>query len=199
MKKTEGREKRKTYGPLIQNVLTVLGPVICIPAYALYSRTGGKIYHLIFIFFLVLFIHGLFRILVPSFLLLIFRYRFDPESFWFSEKSFERGLYEKLNVKEWKSFVEKLSFHPHRFDMEKHDDASILGYMCHAELCHEITIILDLMTCMLAGNMIEFMFLLILAFVLIFLEKSFIIVQRYNRPRLLRIKKRKEERGEILS
>ena len=199
MKKTEGREKRKTYGPLIQNVLTVLGPVICIPAYVLYSNTGGKIYHLIFIFFLVLFIHGLFRILVPSFLFLIFRYRFDPESFWFSEKSFEKGLYEKMNVKEWKSFVEKLSFHPHKFDMEKHDDAFILGYMCHAELCHEITIILDLMTCLMAGNIIEFIFILILALVLVSLEMSFITVQRYNKPRLLRIKKRKEERGEILS
>ncbi len=199
MKKTEGKEERKTYGPLIQNVLTVLGPVICIPAYVLYSKTGGKLYHLIFIFFLVLFIHGLFRILVPSFLFLIFRYRFDPESFWFSEKSFERGLYERLNVKSWKSFVEKLSFHPHRFDMEKHDDAFILSYMCHAELCHEITIILDLMTCLMAGNIIEFIFLLILALVLVSLEMSFITVQRYNRPRLLRIKKRKEERGEILS
>lgn len=113
----------------------------------------------------------------------------DPQSRWFREKPFEKKLYKALNVKRWKAHAP--TYDPDTFDMTKHTLSEIAVAMCHSELVHETIAVLSFLPLLAAIPFGEFPIFLITSLLAALYDLSFVMLQRYNRPRILRVMKRK--------
>lgn len=113
---------------------------------------------------------------------------------WYQPKGFEAGLYRRLNVKNWKGIMP--SYESELFDPQKHTWNEIAQAMCQAELVHETIILLSFVPILFAklfGALPVFVITSVLAAAF---DMIFVIMQRYNRPRVIRImvkEKRKYE------
>lgn len=120
-----------------------------------------------------------------------FQDRLDPNSFWFRQHWFEPGLYKALRVKRWKDKLP--TYAPQAFSLRDNAPETIIRSSCNAELVHEV--------CMAAGFLPLVMVPLVGAFWVFFLTSCaaagadllFVIIQRYNRPRLMRLAKKVQE------
>lgn len=100
-------------------------------------------------------------------------------------RSWETRLYKRLQVKHWKHRLP--TFQPDLFDPKKHSWDEIVQAMCQAELVHEIIVILSFLPIGFAhwfGALPVFMITSLLAALT---DLSFVILQRYNRPRIIRL------------
>ncbi len=116
------------------------------------------------------------------------------ESRWFSEKKFEKKLYKFLRVKNWKGKV--LTYNPELFDVENHTFGEIANTMAKAETDHWINEVISLSSLLFSLIWGEFWIFAITAFAAMIFDAQFIVVQRYNRPRVLRILSKTEKRRE---
>lgn len=114
--------------------------------------------------------------------------RMDYTAKWFRERPFERGLYKKLRVKQWKNRMP--TFTPQYFQLKDHSVADIIQATCQAEVVHEVNMALSWVPVLFSiwfGSLGVFLATSLAAFLF---DSVFVIIQRYNRPRLLRLLKR---------
>lgn len=107
---------------------------------------------------------------------------------WFCEKPFERKLYKRLRVKEWKKWMP--TFTPQYFQLKDHSVTEIIQATCQAEVVHEIDLALSWVPVIFSvwfGSLGVFLVTSLAAFLF---DGVFVIIQRYNRPRLLRLLRR---------
>lgn len=111
----------------------------------------------------------------------------QQDAAWFRQKKWEAGLYRKLRVKQWKKKLP--TYVSDNFSMEKHTLDEIVRNMCVAELVHEINIVLSygsLAFTFLASDWREDIWIyLITATLAACFDVVFVIIQRFNRPRLV--------------
>ncbi len=103
----------------------------------------------------------------------------------FREKPFEKNLYKKLRVRKWKERVP--TFTPESFALKRNQVEEIVRASCQAEVVHEIIMVLSFVPLVFSiwvGDMAVFA---ITSCAACFLELVFVVVQRYNRPRLIRL------------
>lgn len=104
---------------------------------------------------------------------------------WFKERKFEKKLYKVLRVKKWKD--KALTYNPESFSLKKHSLEEIANTMAKSEIDHWINEIISLTTILFAifwGEL--WIFLLTAIFAMIF-DAQFIVIQRYNRPRIIKM------------
>lgn len=102
----------------------------------------------------------------------------------------ERRLYEILKVKRWKSRMP--SYDPELFSPKKHTWDEIAQAMCQAEVVHEIIIVLSFVPILASAFLGAFSVFLWTSILSALFDSLFVIMQRYNRQRVMRgIKKRK--------
>ena len=121
----------------------------------------------------------------------IFKKHINYRQWWFKEKSFEKRLYKILRVKEWKG--KALTYNPESFSLKEHSLDEIANTMVKSEVDHWINEAISLSTLLFIlpwGRMWAFIISAILAMIF---DSQFIIIQRYNRPRILKVLKREEE------
>ena len=128
--------------------------------------------------------------------------RFDPEKGIFRSFPFEKDgrIYEKIGIDKWQSKVPDMSrifpslMPPKNLSGSYEERLPVMiNETCVAELSHIIISIIGIPALWIfpgTGGIIVF---LIFVFVLNF---PFIIIQRYNRPRLVRLQKKLNERKE---
>ena len=114
--------------------------------------------------------------------------------FWFREKRFEKKLYKLLRVRKWKEKV--LTFDPDAFDLSKRTYEELAFSMTKAETDHWINELLSLTTLIFPLLWGHFPLFFGVTVVAMLFDAQFIVVQRYNRPILLRVIARKKEREE---
>jgi len=109
---------------------------------------------------------------------------------WFRELPFENKLYRILRVKAWKGKV--LTYDPKAFDMQSQTLEEIATTMAKSETDHWVNegISLISMTFGLIWGY-SWLFILTALFAMAF-DAQFIIIQRYNRPRILRLIQRRK-------
>lgn len=120
-----------------------------------------------------------------------FHNHMDYTQDWFREKPWEKRLYEILRVKGWKDRMP--TYNPGTFNSQAHTGEELVMAMCQAEVVHEIIVplsFLPLFTVRWLGAVEAFLITSILAAAF---DLMFVIMQRYNRPRILRILKKKGE------
>ena len=109
----------------------------------------------------------------------------DYNNPWFCEHDFEKGLYEKLGVKKWKSKMP--TYNEDSFSLEKNTKEEIAMAMCQAEIVHEIIIILSFVPIFAISIYGAPMVFIITSALAAMFDLLFVIIQRYNRPRILRL------------
>lgn len=118
--------------------------------------------------------------------------RIDYTHPWYKERGFEKHLYRLLLVKKWKRKV--LTFEPDNYDLKKVSLEELATNMAKSELDHwinELISVLSLLFALLWGQTAVFAVSAVLAMLC---DAQFIVVQRYNRPTVLRLINRKRSK-----
>lgn len=112
---------------------------------------------------------------------------------WFQLRRFEPALYERLRVGKWKAALP--TYDPEAFDRHRHSWEEIVQAMCQAELVHEVIAVLSFLPVLASvwlGSAAVFVITSVLA---AGFDLLFVIIQRYNRPRVLKIVERLKSRA----
>jgi len=109
---------------------------------------------------------------------------------WFQPRRFEKRLYALLRVKRWKHVMP--TYDPHTFDPKQHTLDELAQAMCQSELVHETIAVLSFLPLLMAIPFGEFWVFLFTSLGAALFYSFFIVLQRYNRPRVLRLMKRKK-------
>lgn len=108
-------------------------------------------------------------------------------NWWFKEKSFEKKLYKLLKVKKWKNHMP--TYLPETFSLEKNSLEDIILSTCGAELTHEWIILASFIPLTFANRFGAFEVFLITSILAAGIDTMFVLMQRYNRPRLVKMLK----------
>ncbi len=115
--------------------------------------------------------------------------RADLSRRWYQPRPWEDKLYRLLRVKSWKDRMP--TFYPDEFSPEKHSWEEIAQVMCQSELVHETNILMSFLPLLAAipfGGIWVFFLTSLLGGLF---DLSLAILQRYNRPRVVRLARRR--------
>ena len=119
--------------------------------------------------------------------------KLNYNSKWFSEKNFEKKLYKFLKVKKWKKFAPTYS--PESFSLEKNSKEDIIRTMCGAEVVHEIIILFSFLPLVVSVQLDSVVEFIITSVIAALVDSVFVIIQRFNRPRVIKLLKRSERQS----
>ena len=112
-------------------------------------------------------------------------FNINYRQWWFREWAFERRFYEALAIRKWRGKV--LTYNPEAFSVENHTMEEIANTMAKAETDHWINEIISLTTLLFAIIWGAFPIFLITAIAAMLFDGQFIVVQRYNRPGVVKV------------
>ena len=115
---------------------------------------------------------------------------FRPASPWFLEKPFEKALYRKLRVKKWKAKMPTYS--PQTYVLGSLPPETIAKTMCRNEVVHELCAVFSLLPILLGFSFGAWWFFVPTSVFGFFADLAFAAMQRYNRPRILRLVRRRQ-------
>lgn len=134
--------------------------------------------------FMTICYHFTARLVIGTLMDVISLSQFDPESWRFRELKFERKLYKILRVKKWKRFMP--TYVNGKFDIAEKPIDNIIGEVCRAESVHWLCIAASLASITFAMPFGSLLVFLITGIAGALFDLMFVIIQRYNRPRLMR-------------
>lgn len=120
--------------------------------------------------------------------------RTDPWKGWYQIAPWENVLYEKLRVKQWKKKIP--TYDPALFDPSQHSWTELAKAMCQAELVHEAGMAASVVPLFFSLWFGAFAVFLLTAVLAAGYDLLFVVVQRCNRPRVLRLAAREEQRSQ---
>lgn len=181
--------KKKFY--LFTGFFAVITPIFFI----LYKILGVQWLFSVFLTALTFFYHLSARLAV-GFVIDRLPIKYNYNSAYFRQKPFEAKLYKLLNVKRLKSNAP--TWNPESFSAEKNSLEQIMINMCQSETVHTVNVpisFLSLLFCLLCDNPLGNIWIfLITAIAAAIFDLNFVIIQRYNRERLIKIIERKNYR-----
>lgn len=111
--------------------------------------------------------------------------RADYTKKWFRARSWEMPLYLFLNVKSWKNKMP--TYNPETFSPKNHTWDEIAQAMCQSELVHETNMALSFVPLTAARWFGSFYVFLLTSIGGCIFDLVFVIMQRYNRARIIKI------------
>ena len=132
--------------------------------------------------------HFAMRLALGSIVNAIMKNKANHNNAWFREKSFENKLYRLIRVRAWKKYLPTYS--PDTFDTEKKTVLELVGASCQAEIVHEAIMAFSLLPMMLIPHLGGALPFIITSVLSMMFDSLFVILQRYNRPKLIRVMKR---------
>ena len=121
----------------------------------------------------------------------LFRKYINYKQWWFKERKFEKKLYEILKVKKWKG--KALTYNPEQFDLKQNSLEQILNTMTKSEVDHWINEAISISTMFFGLIWGETWIFVLTAIAAMIFDGQFIVIQRYNRPRIIKILERQEK------
>ncbi len=131
------------------------------------------------------FYHFAMRLAVGYGMNAIFHNRPEWMGKWFLTTKWEQRIYKALQVKKWKKRMP--TFVPETFDLRQNTPEQVLGATCQAELVHEVIVLLSWLPVVAGCWFGAWPVFIITSFLAACYDSIFVIMQRYNRPRLLRL------------
>lgn len=138
------------------------------------------------------FYHFAMRLLVGHIINGVMKNRADYTRRRYQLWAFELKIYNKLNVKQWKRHLP--TYDPTFFDPKLHSWDEIAQAMCQAELVHEVIAILSFLPLFAAIPFGSFYVFLITSLLAALFDLCFVVIQRYNRPRILKLLQHSQRR-----
>lgn len=170
---------------IFTTVFLFIGFLIFLPIFIV---TENSIVEVITITFGITLYHFSMRLTVGTVINLIMKNMADHNNVWFREKSFESKLYKLIRVRKWKKYVP--TYDPDTFDASRKTVKEIIGATCQAEIVHEVIMILSLLPIALIQFFDGEAAFIITSVLSMLIDSVFVILQRYNRPRLIRVMNR---------
>ena len=126
----------------------------------------------------------------------LFKKHINYRNCWFKERKFEKKLYNFLRVKEWKG--KALTYNPEQFSLKDNSLETIANTMAKSEVDHWINEAISVST-IFFGFIWKQLWLafLVSAVVAMIFDSQFIIIQRYNRPRVIKILEKENEKQQM--
>lgn len=112
----------------------------------------------------------------------------DYEKKWYQICPFEKKLYKILKVKKWKNKLPTYS--EETFSVKKRSLDEIVQATCQSEITHEVIALLSFLPLLASLKFDSFMVFFITSLLAACFDLSFVIIQRYNRPRLVKLVKK---------
>lgn len=168
-------------GMIATAVVCLAGTLLCIGGYA--ASGAGWLLSLGITFGTTAY-HFVMRLLVGLVFDRTMQNRADCTRAWYQPRRWEKKLYKTLRVKRWKTAMP--TFSPELFSTRQHSLSELAQAMCQAELVHEVCAVLSFMPVAAAhwfGALPVFLLTSIGGAVF---DLMFVMMQRYNRPRVLR-------------
>lgn len=186
-------KSKKLSGPAIfmysVMALVAIIAVACFSVY--YSRVirSGTVLWSGIVSFMILYHFGL-RILFGE---ITKRFNIDYNHPFYLQRPFEKRLYKMLRVRKWKDKV--LTFDPDAYNFKNRTLDELATTMSKSGLDHWINEMISLLSIVFAILWGALPVFLIQMLVAMLFDAQFIVVQRYNRPIVLRLKNRLENKG----
>ena len=168
---------------LLMAIITSIIFAFALLSCAFYLATKNSIFFILSVTFFTIFYHFAMRFIVGFIVNTIMHNKADYNKRWFRTSRKELDIYKKLKVKKWKNRVPSLD--SSRFDITKHTWHSVVQAMCQAEIVHEVNMILSFVPLLFTIFAGHFLFFLITSFIASLFDYVFVIVQRYNRNRII--------------
>lgn len=124
----------------------------------------------------------------------LFKKHISYKQKWFKERKFEKKLYKILKVRSWKD--KALTYNPESFSLEKHSLEEIANTMAKSEVDHWINEVISISTIFFSAIWGEFWIFFITALAAMIFDSQFIIIQRYNRPRIVKLIERQSKKND---
>lgn len=132
--------------------------------------------------------HFCMRLIVGYIFNILMKNKADYNEKWYQIHNWEKKLYKTIKVKKWKKHMP--TFNPELFDTSKHSLDEIAQAMCQSELVHETIAALSFLPILLAFPFGDFPIFLITSIIGALIDICFVIMQRYNRPRIIKLIKK---------
>ncbi len=155
---------------------------------ALYHILQQNIFEVLAITFATTFYHFAMRLIVGEFYDRLIHNEIDPNLWWFQPHCFEPKLYCILRVKKWKKKIP--TYVPEFFSLQNRTPKQVAMAMCQAELVHETIIPLSFLPLIASVWVGSFSVFLITSVLAGCFDLMFVIIQRYNRPRIMQLHKK---------
>lgn len=118
----------------------------------------------------------------------------DYHKKWYQPISFEKKLYKILKVKQWKDKMP--TYQVGTFSVKDKTFDEIAQAMCQAEIVHEIIIVLSFVPILASYKFGSLEVFIITSFMAAGFDSLFVMMQRYNRPRIVKLAEREKKRKE---
>lgn len=151
------------------------------------SVTGRTIFRTLALAFGVLFYHIAMRLVVAH----LVKHGYNFKNVWFSEKPFEKTLYKKLRVRRWKKRLP--SGNPASYSIENRTLFDIVQTTCRNEVIHEVSALFSLLPILLGFRYGAWGAWIVTSVFGSLCDLPFVCMQRYNRPRLVRLLERTQK------
>ena len=188
----EPMSKPKKSGPAIFMysviVVTLITSIVCFLNYYKFDNKSEVVLWVGITAFTIMY-HFWVRIIMGN-VSKLFKKHINYKQWWFKERKFEKKLYKILKVKNWKD--KALTYNPESFSLKEHTLEEIANTMAKSEVDHWINEAISVSTIFFAIPWGQPWIFAITAFAAMIFDSQFIIIQRYNRPRVIKAIERKE-------
>ena len=181
-------KKKSSFAKVMQG-LTLMTVILSAGLLAAHFIWGNSVVFTLFISFFTTFFHFAMRLIVGC----IVPNRFDPNAKWFQPSKLETAFYKKLKLKHWKDHMP--TYNPSLFSLEANSLGQIAKNMCQAEVVHEVIILCSFLPMLFIIPWGEFWVFFITSLVAAIFDSIFVMLQRYNRPRIMKLLKYQSRRS----
>ena len=168
--------------------VTAISLVLLVASGVIYALTDIRPLFSIAITFGTIFYHLAVRLAIGGLIDAKYHNHMDYTKKWFQERPFEKKLYQTLRVKKWKKYLP--TFNPEDFDLQSRSLEEIIQVSCQAEVVHEVIMPFSFVPILFSiwfGSLSVFIITSCAAFLF---DGIFVIMQRFNRPRLMQLLRR---------
>lgn len=171
--------------PKVMKSITIFSFAMTVTAYILFQCFSKDIYLTAAVTFGTICYHLGIRLLIGFLYNVGMKNHADYTKKWYQIHPWEDKLYKFLNVKAWKNKMP--TYNPLSFSNKKHTWNEIAEAMCQSELVHETNMIFSFVPVAASKWFGAFYVFLITSVCGAVFDLVFVIIQRYNRARVVKI------------
>lgn len=169
-------------------IISLIAVLLTICFALLYKVLSNDILFSLAITFGTITYHFTIRLLIGFLYNIILKNKVNYNKRWFLVSEKEMKLYQLLKVKKWKDKMP--TYDQEAFDTSKHSWEEIIQTMCQAELVHETIIVFSFLPIIFSIWFGAIGVFIITSILSALFDLMFVIMQRFNRNRILKIKSR---------
>ena len=171
--------------PKLMKSVSVISLIALICFTVLYMYNSMPVFRSLAITFGTIAYHFCLRLTVGALFNAFMKNKADYTKKWYQVKSWEQKLYAKIKVKKWKSKMP--TYDTDAFDVSRHGWDGVAQASCQSELVHETNVVISFVPVIFSiwfGSLAVFIITSLLGALY---DLIFVIMQRYNRPRMMKM------------